>query len=752
MLGAWSAPAAPRKSALIVVVTEQGKPVAGAEVLLVREDHPDDRASSDALGQARFHLEPGVVRVSATAHGATVNRVVTLSPLLGDARVELTFGPSGRIGVTVTDAKTRQPLAGALVELHHSANEPRQVLAAIKTDAAGLASIAGLTSNRYLLSVSREGYVSERCMFIETGTELPLELSAYEPASGVVLLPNRAPAPAALVSTIPLSWEQSATATTASDGTFTLPFTSRLAGLCARLGDLAGGGRLDEALDGGIVLAPALRFEGRVVRAEDDSPLEGVRVHHIEGALEVETFTAADGRFSLPGLCHPEPYATFERAGFVGEGELLSLDEPPIVRLSSPAAVRGIVVDDEGRPVSDAVVTLRDPEQVTTTDAEGRFGFERVKREVDLSVLEGHRGGFTQTTVEAGQLVEVTISIGPVLMKVPLEVLENGALADGVWSITAKRMGGRPFEEKLRWRQEYKMSDQRFPTAIDLPEGSFKVTARNEGAAGGVAGGGETEFRVTTAQPHRPLRIHVVEDPPPPPEPTRPLRVLVLDALGSPAPDAGLTCIASKWGTGVTGSDGRGACAMPEDSELPGEVKTRVGGKVASGKPTDWNAEVVLRLSGGMTIRGHVIGDAGTRASINWDSKEGQESFPFTPPDFLLEDRLSVRSILCVWGGGAQGCTVVPAAEGEVEAIIPVGPSGAVSFTVADARGQPVDQPILYVDRHSVPPPVDAGVVTLWLPPGQHLLIINVPGPERYETIVTVESGQVRALGRIELR
>ena len=52
------------------------------------------------------------------------------------------------------------------------------------------------------------------------------------------------------------------------------------------------------------------------------------------------------------------------------------------------------------------------------------------------------------------------------------------------------------------------------------------------------------------------------------------------------------------------------------------DVKTRLGGAVASATPVDWSQEVVLRVRAAMRIRGRVIGDAGTSAQINLISKE----------------------------------------------------------------------------------------------------------------------------------
>jgi hypothetical protein len=194
---------------------------------------------------------------------------------------------------------------------------------------------------------------------------------------------------------------------------------------------------------------------------------------------------------------------------------------------------------------------------------------------------------------------------------------------------------------------------------------------------------------------------------------------------------------------------------MLESSSLPIALKTRVGGAFATGQLTDWNQEVLLQLKDAMTLRGTVIGELRGGASISVNSKEENSSFPFTPPDFVLTERPATRSIVCVWAESAErGCAVAqPVAGGELEVTIPVGAPGQLSFTVSDARGQPVPDPVLYVDRFSARPPVDGGVVTLSLSPGQHLLIVNVRGgPERYETILSVEAGKSRHLGRIELQ
>lgn len=748
VVGTWSAPPTPLGAKLVVEVTDRGSAVRGATVRATPEGQPTVSAVTDAAGLATFDLPSGAVQVSAEAQGAIANRAVLLSPLLDPARVSLPLEVRGRVDVNVTDVDTQRPVEGALVEVHVSPTAPRQVIASLRTDAEGHATLSGLIPNEYLLSVSRDGYVSSRNAFVQTGTVHAVALLPHRPFDGRVLLPDGGPAPGATVTTV-VSWEEPTSTTTRADGTFTLPYTvSSWGELCAQWGDLAGSGRMENAADGGLVLAPIAHLEGHVLRDEDDAPLEGVKVRAVEGTLESTATTDADGHFVLRGLCRPEPYATFERAGRVEEGELLSAEQPTTIHLSAPSAVRGVVVDDRGHGVAGAHVKLREPDRDTLTDGDGRFGFEQVKREVNLSAEEGERGGSTSLFVEAGQLVEVTLSVGPVRVKIPIEVLLDGKPAEGVWHIAASRIDGRPFEAKTIWHARGRVSDVIYATAIALPEGSFKVTATNE------EGHGETELRVKLGEePPTPIRLHVTENPRPPPKPTRPLKVRVLDAREQPVEGANVHCVANDWGFTRTGADGRGVCAMT--GELPIDVKTRVGGATAHVVPSDWETEVLLRLKDAMTVRGQVVGDAGPSFSIEVNSVEELESFPFTTPQFALEDRPAVRTILCVFSSGArQGCAVVlPKESGEVQALIPVGPPGAARFTVADARGQPVAQPVLYVDRFSVRPTVDAGVVVLPLVPGQHVLIVNVAGgPERYETLLTIEPGQTRDLGRLELR
>lgn len=748
VVGPWSPP--PRAElTLTVAVTRDGKPAADVAVRVGPRS-----VKTGADGTVRLRLEPGPVELVATAGTLSARRALTLSPLVGDARVELPLSDGAALEVTAVDRETGRPLAGANVEVHVSAEEPRQVLATAVTGDDGRARVTGLDRNEYLVTLTREGFGDVRCVFMKAPGKHELRMLARQAATARVLLPDGGPAAGAEATTIPSGWEAPSSGTAGPHGELSLPVSPNGGRVCARLPGLVGGGPLWR--DGGvIVLGPQRRLSGRVVRADDDAPLAGVAVRHEVGALTETATSDTDGRFTLGALCGDWPLAHFELDGYVSELE--ALEDGETVALSAPAAVRGRVVDDEGRPVANAHVELEDPRSVALTDADGRFGFPRVKREVHLRVKEGERGGFLDTLVDVGQLVEVTISVGPVLVDVPVEVVVDGKPASGVWKLEAVRIDGRKWQTSTLWVNGGRIVDVIYATSLKLPEGSFDISATEENYRHEPAGGsGSAEYRVDLARADpAPIRIPATRPPPPPPPPTRPLRVRVLAPSGAPLPDAGVECIGETPAWTKTGADGTAACGMPVDAKLPTDVRVRYGKAVATAKPVDWSAEVVLRVDAPMTIRGRVTGDAGAGAFINLTSWVDLDSFPVRP-EFVLEDLPSVRSILCVQNAAnvVSACAVVVPDGGPQDVTLSIGPPGTVRFTVIDPQGQVVPSPKLYVDRMSHPAVTDAtGLATLALAPGTHLLVVNVFGsPAPWEGVLTVHSGRTLDLGRIQVQ
>lgn len=749
VVGPWSPPAVPAELPLVVAVTENGKGVAGATVNVNRDGAPLGTATTDALGHATFRFTPGPIEVAAEAHGATAFRAATLSPLHADTRVDIALEVRARVDVTVIDGSSGEALEHVLIEVQASCVPPHLTLASARTDAKGHAAIEGLPPNRWMVSLSHPGHVPFRCGYLSAPSSPVYQLSRLSPLRARVVHEDGRPAPGAEVSDLDLGWVTPERVVADGEGMFTLP-NAQYPQLCARLGELSGTASLTEALDAGVIIGREDRvFTGVVLRDEDSTPLDGVRVRRNTGGLHDETVTADGGTFALPMLCRDDPFVSFELDGRVVESEGLSLDEPNVIRLSSPGALRGRVVDDEGQAVANARVELDEPGEATLSDGDGRFGFERVKRHAELTVSEGERGARLDVEVNAGELVEVTVSLGPVLARVPLEVLTDNVLAGGVWNVSAKRIDGRPFSKATHWHAKGRVSDVLYARELLLPAGSFRIEAKNE------SGEGAAEVRIDVrAAPQPAVRVHATRYPPPPPKPKRALAVKVVDSSGAPVADAGVSCIAPEWGYTRTGADGRGACQLPLDSPLPMLVKTQVGGAVADAKPQDWSSEVVLTLHGAMTIRGVVLGDAGTSPSLQVCSKEQLELVAFTPPEFVLPGQASVRTILCVHAGETKlGCAVVlPVPDGEVQTTIPLGAPGSARFKVY-VRGQPVASPVLYVDRMSTRAPMEGGVVVLTLVPGQHVLVVNVSdGPERYEAVITVEAGRAADLGRIDLQ
>lgn len=403
---AWSPPVAGSSLKLRVSVTEGGKPVAGATVTA-----SDKTGISDGAGQAVLEVVPGAVSLSARWEGRVVHRGLVISSLLGDQHVTLAFEDGEVSELKVLDSKTGQPIASARVELQmRSELEQRPAAVVFTSDGAGHVTLSGFKLDEFELTASHPGYVTAFAYLNERGLEALLQ--PHRPFTGRVLLPDGKPAAGASVTTSAAGAE---TATTSRDGTFSLLHAGD--DLCVRLGELEASGSVDAAEEEGLVLAKVPAFAGQVFSSVGDQPLEGVRVRTSFGSFEAVTVTDREGNFLIPGLCLDDSHwATFELVGYLTESAPLERGEKNVIRLSGHGALRGIVIDEQGAGVEGAVVTARDTivvasEEVTKTDADGRFSFERVKRELEVSAVLGTRSISQDVIVAAGQLVEMTLPI-----------------------------------------------------------------------------------------------------------------------------------------------------------------------------------------------------------------------------------------------------------------------------------------------------------------------------------------------------
>jgi hypothetical protein len=166
--------------------------------------------------------------------------------------------------------------------------------------------------------------------------------------------------------------------------------------------------------------------------------------------------------------------------------------------------------------------------------------------------------------------------------------------------------------------------------------------------------------------------------------------------------------------------------------------------------------QVVLRSS--VTLRGRIDGAlppgklfAATRSAANTGSQ------PFEGNGFALEGLPAIRTFVCVERliegrsptTETLGCAVSEAGE---EVVIRVGAPGRLAFSALDRSGKPQPRPIVYVDRVRQDVESSEGVVSLEVPAGEHVLVLNTEDSRaRYEARFTVQPGETTALGGLKL-
>ncbi|HEX4960575.1 MAG TPA: carboxypeptidase-like regulatory domain-containing protein [Thermoanaerobaculia bacterium] len=418
-----------------LVVDEGGKPVAGAEVRIVRSNgevlwgSPESRlATTAADGSFRFApLEPGApFALTASRQGfapATLFASVPQPPRASSpVRVALTHGrtASGR----VLDPRQR-PISGAAVQLTHvplqtaSEDEPELGPFRAETDPDGGFQIPDLPPGLFGLRIEGAELVPlpEKEVVISQG-EGPLDLGTFTlegraPVAGWIVDPAGQPIEGVEVWIVPDSpgsmaqedREAGPAAVTGRDGRFEL--RDRSVGNHEKLRACARGYLPAEAEVPGpaaaeprIELTPTLRLSGKVVSVEGE-PLPGASVFaNLTGSSARDrvllglapscpqvgsAVTGAEGAFTLE-LQEPGEYLLSAwGAGHVAsnrnrlEVPAEGLDGVEI-RMSGGAVVTGHLADLEGHPVGGAAISISNSEAnaQTVSDSGGDYLLEGV--------------------------------------------------------------------------------------------------------------------------------------------------------------------------------------------------------------------------------------------------------------------------------------------------------------------------------------------------------------------------------------
>lgn len=313
------------------------------------------------------------------------------------------------------------PLARAVVHVR-AVEQPELAPRELVTDVRGYFAAGGFARAPLLVSVTREGHVGDEQM-IRPSDPLTLAFVLERQGElGIVLRddPGRALEGAELVLTGPELWPPRSERANAqgevvfkglSAGTYSVRArkAERVAGPSPFVAVIPGERALQE-----LALTPGETLTGTVIDRDTKRPLADVRLAVQDltpGLLAIEAVSNAQGTFSLAGLWPVAVRLELRRDGYARGIEELKLPhrEPLALTLRGAVTLRGRVVDERGKPVAHAAVTLatRDPQPLDLApgaNADGGVGELGVTAEVpDLPVraVEGWELGELATYTDA---------------------------------------------------------------------------------------------------------------------------------------------------------------------------------------------------------------------------------------------------------------------------------------------------------------------------------------------------------------
>jgi Carboxypeptidase regulatory-like domain len=161
-----------------------------------------------------------------------------------------------------------------------------------------------------------------------------------------------------------------------------MPFPCRLLVLLTTLSGLLCTGQVSPPITQPVSGQPAKTFTigGTVTNAATGEPIRRALVH-VNGQVQLATFTGPDGRFQLSGVAQGQAFLTAEKPGFFDEQSLHPGSYAPQnaavnvgpgtnefhLRLTPEAKIRGRVLDPDGEPIEGLQLQL-----VTREISEGR--------------------------------------------------------------------------------------------------------------------------------------------------------------------------------------------------------------------------------------------------------------------------------------------------------------------------------------------------------------------------------------------
>jgi protocatechuate 3,4-dioxygenase beta subunit len=757
-------------------------PLGGAEVLVFREDRAlESEARTAANGRYRVPgLTPGPKSVVVRAPGFRPVRKMGVAVELGtDTILDLTLEPGLVVAGRILDGEGA-PLAGASVTVLPLAGMPQPP---VLSGPDGSFAVEGLPRGQVRIQADLAGYGRRELFGIEAGSR---DVEVVLARTGAIRIRVTGGDGAIdsfwvrhyrMADNPQIGWRNRLTAGRravegAVDGRHRIDGVASgryvvEAGASGRAPgrvegvEVPASGESEEVL---LELGPAAEVRGRVVRAEDDSPVAGadIVVNHALGGMpiapsDVRTTSAADGTFRLtdqaPGsLSLTVSHANYATAVLTRDASVEAGD-PVVVRLSAGGTITGTVYDERGRPmpaaliVATPVLALTDRRQAST-DGDGRFVLERLPAGTVnvLWILDADRGKMRiqPATVIEGETTEIEFHALEEGAEVHGTVRgAGGPLAGAVVSLIPLEADGRRAESLRLTRTEedgtYRMRG--------LPPGRFLLGVVHEltqtSLAVVVPAGGRVQRDVTLSTGRLGGVVRDEKDRPVP-EAT----VLVVRRGGDTAPDEAMLAGTGQDGTDADGRfDVKGLAAGTYDVRVYHETRGTAfleGIRLGEGEaredlrilmPLAVDLVLVVEGPGGPVEAATVIvldsrGRPVTPVSQNLTADGGRIHVPMVGPG-------TYRLVVTAEGHAPARADGVEVGEDGTQVRVRLRVGGSVVVVAVDGDGGPVaDLPIrLEPEDPEAPPPV--------LPTGGHLGVAAVTDTAGRARIDHVAPGRV---------
>lgn len=797
-----------------IVVDGEGRPVDGAEVRARSaaswEREADRSLRSGADGSFRFAGLPpkALFEVTARREGSAPATGVAGAALPGrpapPLRLVLTAGATlrgrvaGEAGAPVAGARlvlVPSPQGGVTDELRHPRQRPPQQVEAA-ADAEGAFEVRHLAAGRYDLRATAPGFAPLLVPGIElAASPAPLDLglvtlAAEAAIEGEVVDARGEPVAGAEVEAVAseelrtfrsgaLAPAPSAAAATDERGRF-------------RIGELRPGDRLDltvrhprhvakrlpeveaptsEPLR--IALVDARSIAGRVL-GPDGEPVAGVVVNargecrgEARGVLTVSSTDAA-GDFRIEGLAPGRCDLVASAEGFV-PAERRGLEVPAerdleglVLRLERGEVLEGVVVDEDGAPAADAMVTAR----TDSRSGAGRFGGLRDETDGDGRYrLEGLAPGTydihafgSLTGAQATAQVEVVAGVNRLDLRL---IRKNQATVSGrVLDPDGAPVAGAAVQLSQESSSSGVTTQGDGSFEISIEPGSYTATASGRG----WADSDPLPVEVAAGQPVSGLELRL-----------RPGGAIAGRLLGVEPADLGRVRVrASRIGRRSFGGEAVGVVDREGSYRIsglsPGEwqVEATLGTRRAerSVQLDDGLAEVVLDLDlgAGFALTGRLLVDGrpapGSSVMLSGPPRPGEPRQSTTSHDSRFSFEGLEPGRYSLGGSDASGSwSRTLELDGDREVTIELETGGLAGRVIAAATAEPVEDAELVLAPHGAP--IDWGGMSVGrsgadgafalgrLLPGRFSLRVSRPGFAPAEVPVEVRPG---APVRVEVR